>query len=159
MLGMMEVEQEYGPGKKLKQRFNTDPSLKLILSSLVGTEERTFSDGLLFPATLAALHTLWWRLDYVHNGVLRKEDFHLVRGIDVIWNDLLDACDTNGDGHISPPEFVAGFVLAALDKEMAVNISPADRVTGLQVMRSVAVMLNEHIVEEIEIVKRKMGWQ
>mmetsp|Transcript_18573 Transcript_18573/g.27222 ORF Transcript_18573/g.27222 Transcript_18573/m.27222 type:complete len:148 (-) Transcript_18573:321-764(-) len=145
----MEIEPQVGHETKVKQRIESDDSLNSILRACL---------PLLFEQTSVALNNLWSRLDWVHDGVLRQKDFQSVRGIDRIWEDLLDACDVDGDGSIGPAEFVAGFVLAALDKEMLVRINNLKNVTGLEVMKSVAIMINEHIMEEIEIVKTKMGW-
>jgi hypothetical protein len=64
----------------------------------------------------------------------------------------------DGDGNITPTEFVAGFVFEALDKNMTVNFPPGATVTGFDVMKSLQAVLNEHLMNEMECFKKNMGW-
>ena len=146
---------------KIKQRVESDVALKHILLSIVGTTPQNFRDGLLYDSTIESLRDLWSRLDYVHQGVLQQKDFESARGVDPIWVEILDACDFDCDGNITPLEFVAGFVMAALDKEISVSITALvnNKVTGLRIMMGVVAMINEQIMEEIRVVMRKMQWR
>jgi len=138
-----------------------DEATKRILLAVVGTQNKLFCDGLLYDDTIASLATLWNRLDYVHNGVLQEKDFKSARGLDPIWSSLLSSCDINGDGNVSQTEFCVGFVLGALAKPMVVNGSATMKqpnVTGFDVMRDLVGVLNEHVMQEIAIVNKKMGY-
>jgi len=58
-------------------------------------------------------------------------------------------------------EFCVGFVLGALAKPMVVNGSATMKqpnVTGFDVMRDLVGVLNEHVMQEIAIVNKKMGY-
>lgn len=138
-----------------------DETSKRILLSLVGTVSRSFRDGLLYDATISAMGILWKRLDYVHDGVLQEKDFVSARGVDPIWEALLESCDLDGDGNISQTEFCAGFVMAALNKPMALNgqTFPAkSSITGMEVMKNLTKVLNDQVMDEVAVVNKKMGY-
>ena len=157
---LTEEQHQILPGT-IKQRVNADIALKRILLSIIGNAERNFQDGLLYDSTIKALHNLWNKMDYVHHGILQQRDFENARGVDPIWTEILQACDFNCDGNITPAEFVAGFVMAALDKELSVSIPAliSSKVTGLRVMTNVVDMLNGQVMDEIFVVYHKMGWR
>mmetsp|Transcript_8743 Transcript_8743/g.13473 ORF Transcript_8743/g.13473 Transcript_8743/m.13473 type:complete len:159 (-) Transcript_8743:2308-2784(-) len=156
----IEIETKLNDNNEIKQRVNDDIGVKRVLFSVVGTTQRDFKDGLLYDSTIAALHALWYKMDYVHQGVLHQNDFQSARGVDPIWIEILDACDFDNDGNVTPAEFVAGFVMAALDKELSIPAKSAPAMTtGLQVMTNVVAILNAQIMEEIDVVKLKMGWR
>lgn len=146
------------PTKKIKQRLEEDPSLKGILGAVVGSKTNKFLDGLLYVSTVQALNTLFTKFDFVKDGVLRQRDFSSARGIDPIWADLLDTCDFDGHGNITPVEFVAGFVAAAMDKKIGMRLPPSGTVTGFEVMQSLQTIINAHVMSEVQILKKRMGW-
>ena len=143
--------------RKVQLRIDQDPSLKPILRCVVGTRANKFRDGLITEDTAAELKTLWSRLDFVQDGVLKQINFQSVRGIDPMWDQLLDACDVDGDGSITPTEFLAGFVVEALTKPLTMPAGGAT-VSGFEVIKAVQVILNQHLLEEARIIKNKMGW-
>ena len=143
---------------KVERLVESDPTYKLLLTAVVGTKDKNFEDGLLFKSTLDEIHALWDRLDFVKAGVLKQTHFQTVRGIDPIWESFLDACDVDGDGNIRPIEFVAGFVSCAMEKYVVINMPLGGTVTGFEVMKSIMVLINQHVLEEVQAVKRTMGW-
>lgn len=161
---LLPDDEEKKPGepekkkRRLQLRIDHDPDLKKILTSVVGTVAHKFNDGLMYESTLEALREMWKKMDFVENSVLKQINFQSVRGVDPAWEQLLEACDVGGDGHITPSDFVAGFVFEALDKPLAVNFGPGTTVTGIDVMKSLQAVLNEHIMNEMENFKRNMGW-
>lgn len=144
--------------RRLQLRLDHDVAMKPILSSVVGTREGKFRDGLLTEATRDALKALWTKLDFVKDGVLKQHHFESVRGIDPMWEDFLDTCDVDGDGNIRPMEFVAGFVFAALDQKVTWTLPQGAAVTGFDMMKGLGEMINAHVMAEIEILKKRMGW-
>mmetsp|Transcript_33219 Transcript_33219/g.71866 ORF Transcript_33219/g.71866 Transcript_33219/m.71866 type:complete len:223 (+) Transcript_33219:388-1056(+) len=143
--------------RKVQLRIDQDPSLKPILQCVVGTRANKFRDGLIGEDTAAELKTLWSRLDFVQDGVLKQIHFQSVRGIDPMWEQLLDACDVDGDGSITPTEFLAGFVVEALNKPLTMPAGGAT-VSGFEVLKALQVVLNQHLVDEARVIKKKMGW-
>lgn len=129
-----------------------------MLDAVVGTKDKNFADGMLYTLTIEQITALWDRLDFVHEGVLKQTHFQSVRGVDPIWNDFLETCDVDGDGNISKDEFLDGFVFGALEKRVTFNMAPGATVTGWEVVRSIMDLINEHVLEEVAIVKRTMGW-
>mmetsp|Transcript_21945 Transcript_21945/g.47853 ORF Transcript_21945/g.47853 Transcript_21945/m.47853 type:complete len:222 (-) Transcript_21945:150-815(-) len=143
--------------RKVQLRIDQDPSLKPILQCVVGTRANKFRDGLIGEDTAAELKTLWSKLDFVQDGVLKQIHFQSVRGIDPMWEQLLDACDVDGDGSITPTEFLAGFVVEALNKPLTMPAGGAT-VSGFEVLKALQVVLNQHLVDEARVIKKKMGW-
>lgn len=143
--------------RKVQLRIDQDPFLKAILRCVVGTHANKFKDGLISEDVAAEMKKLWTKLDFVQDGVLKQIHFQSVRGIDPIWEQLLDACDVDGDGSITPTEFAAGFVLEALNKPLTMPAGGAT-VSGFDVFKALQAVLNQHLLTEVKLINDKMGW-
>ena len=123
-----------------KQQMADDPHFKWLLGMALGADGK----GILESRTLRNLSLAWSKLDYTKDGVLTPEDFSSACGVAPVWAQLLHLCDIDGDGAISEREFVAGFLLWAMGKE--ITIQATGQTSAVLVLKSLQTVRSGGIV-------------